>query len=180
MTVRSVTTLVVGLFLVAGVLATAVPAQAQAETQNEQYMELLRQDLRTNKMAVMTEAMALTDDQGEVFWPIYREYQTDLSKIGDKRIVMIKDFAEHYEDMTGDKAKDLMKIWFGQKKDQLGLLEKTSKKIAKATDPVTAARFIQIENAVNMIVDLQIANELPLFTPGPVTEETEETEETEK
>ena len=173
MTVRSVTTLVVGLFLVAGVLATAVPAQAQAETQNEQYMELLRQDLRTNKLAVMTEAMALTDEQGEVFWPIYREYQTDLSKIGDKRIAMIKDFAEHYEDMTGEKAKEITKNWFSQQKDRLSLLEKASKKIAKATDPVTAARFIQVENAVNMIINLQIASELPLFTPGPATEETE-------
>ena len=173
MTVRSVTTLVVGLFLVAGVLATAVPAQAQAETQNEQYMELLRQDLRTNKLAVMTEAMALTDEQGEVFWPIYREYQTNLSKVGDKRIAMIKDFAEHYEDMTGEKAKEITKNWFGQQKERLGLLEKTSKKIAKATDPVTAARFIQVENAVDMIVNLQIASELPLFTPGPAIEETE-------
>ena len=171
MTVRSVTTLVVGLFLVVGVLATAVPTQA--ETSNEQYMELMRQDLRTNKLAIMTEAMALTDEQSEVFWPIYREYQTKLSTIGDERIAMIKDFAEHYEDMTEEKAKELMKIWFGQKKDQLSLLEKTSKKIAKATDPVTAARFIQVENAVNMLVDLQIASELPLFTPGPATEETE-------
>ena len=171
MTVRSVTTLVIGLVLFAGVFATSVPAQA--ESQNEQYMELMRQDLRTNKLAVMTEAMQLTDAQGEVFWPIYREYQTKLSVIGDERIAMIKDYAENYEDMTGEKAKDLMKIWFGQKKDQLSLLEKTSKKIAKATDPVTAARFIQIENAVNMLVDLQIASELPLFTPGPATEETE-------
>ena len=168
---RMTTTLVIGLVLFAGVITAAVPAQA--ESQNEQYMELMRQDLRTNKLAVMTEAMALTDAQGEVFWPIYREYQTKLSVIGDERIAMIKDYAENYEDMTGEKAKDLMKIWFGQKKDQLSLLEKTSKKIAKATDPVTAARFIQIENAVNMLVDLQIASELPLFTPGPATEETE-------
>jgi len=173
MTVRSATTLVVGLVLVVGVLAAAVPAQAQ--TQNEQYMELMHQDLRTNKLAVMTEAMALTDEQGEVFWPIYREYQTNLSVIGDKRIAMIKDYAENYENMTGEKASELMKIWFGQQKDRLSLLEKTSKKIAKATDPVTAARFIQVENAVNMLIDLQIASELPLFTPGPAPEEAEET-----
>ncbi len=171
MTVHSATTLLVGLFLVVGVLAAAGPTQAQ--TQNEQYMELMRQDLRTNKLAVMTEAMALTDEQGEVFWPIYREYQVKYMEIGDKRIAMIKDFAANYENMTGDKASELMKIWFSQKKDQLSLLEKTSKKIAKATAPVTAARFIQIENAVNMLVDLQIASELPLFTPGPATEETE-------
>jgi len=168
---RMTTTLVFGLVLFAGVFATAVPAQA--DTSNEQYMELMRQDLRTNKLAIMTEAMALTDAQGEVFWPIYREYQTKLSVIGDERIAMIKYFAEHYEDMTNEKAGELMKVWFSQKKDQLSLLEKTSKKVAKATDPVTAARFIQVENAVNMLVDLQIASELPLFTPGPATEETE-------
>jgi hypothetical protein len=167
MTVRSITTLVVGLVLFAAV----VPAQAG--DQNEQYLELMRQDLRTNKMAVMTEAMALTDAQGEVFWPIYREYQTKLSVIGDKRIAMIKDYAEHYENMTDEKAGSLVKNWFGQQKERLSLLEKTSKKIAKATDSVTAARFIQVENAVDMLIDLQVASELPLFTPGPATEETE-------
>ncbi len=171
MTVRTATTLVVGLVLIAGVFATAIPAQA--ESQNEQYMELMRQDLRTNKLAVMTEAMALTDAQGEVFWPIYRDYQTDLSKIGDKRIAMIKDYAENYENMTDEKAKELVKSWFGQQKSRLSLLEKTAKKVAKATDSVVAARFIQVENAVNMLVDLQIASELPLFVEGPATEETE-------
>ena len=171
MNVRTVTTLVVGLFLVVGVLATAVPTQAQ--TQNEQYMELMRQDLRTTKLAVMTEAMSLTDEQGEVFWPLFREYQTKLSVIGDRRIAMIKEYAENYEKMTGDKANELMKQWFKQQKDRFGLFEKTVKKIAKATDPVTAARFIQVENALNMLVDLQIASELPLFTPGPASEETE-------
>jgi len=171
MTVRTATTLVVGLVLFAGVFATAIPAHA--ESQNEQYFELMRQDLRTNKLAVMTEAMALTDAQGEVFWPIYREYQTNLSTIGDKRIAMVKDYAENYENMTDEKAGEIVKNWFGQQKDRLSLLEKTAKKVAKATDSVIAARFIQVENAVNMLVDLQIASELPLFVEGPATEETE-------
>jgi len=166
-----ITTLVVGLVLFAGVFAAAVPAQAQS--QNEQYMELLRQDLRTGKIEIMTEAMALTDEQGEVFWPIYREYQTKLSTIGDKRIAMIKDYAENYENMTDEKAGEIVKNWFGQQKDRLSLLEKTAKKVAKGTDSIIAARVIQVDNAVNMLVDLQIASELPLFMEGPATEETE-------
>ena len=173
MTVRSVTTLVVGLVLFAGVFAAAVPAQAQDQSQIEQYMELMRQDLRTTKMEVMTQAMTLTDEQGEVFWPIYREYQANLSVIGDKRIAMIKEYAEQYENMTDEKAKELVKNWFVQQKDRLGLLEKTAKKVAKATDSIIAARFIQVENAVDMVIDLQIASELPFFTPGPATVETE-------
>ena len=162
MTTHSAAALVVGLALFAGVFATAVPAHAQGEP----YVELLRQDLRTDKVAVMTGAMALTTEQGEKFWPIYREYQTKLSVIGDKRIAMIKDYAEHFESMTGEKSSELMKNWFKQQKDRLSLLEKTSKKIAKETDPVTAARFIQVENILNMVIDLQIAAELPLFEQG--------------
>jgi len=171
---RSATSLIIGLALFAGLFAAAVPAQAQDQAQNEQYMELMRQDLWSNKLAVMTEAMALTDEQGEVFWPIYRDYQTKFMEIGDKRIAMIKDYAENYENMTGEKANELMKIWFSNHKDRLSLLEKTAKKVAKDVDPVIAARFIQVEDSVGMLIDLQIASELPLFTPGSVSEETEQ------
>jgi len=64
MIARSAAILVVGLAL----FAAAVPVQAQGE----QYLELIRQDLKTAKTAYMTEGMALTTEQGNVFWPIYR------------------------------------------------------------------------------------------------------------
>ena len=149
----------VGLVLVAGVFAAAVPASAQGEP----YVELMRQNLKTEKIAVMTEAMALTEEQGEKFWPIYREYQTELSGLGDQRIAAIKDYAEHFETMTGEKASELTKNYFKRQKSHASLLEKTAKKIAKETDPVVAARFIQVENILNMVIDLQVASELPLF-----------------
>ena len=159
MTVRNLTTLVVGLALVVGALTAAVPAQAQGE----QYLELIRQDLQTVKTAYMTEGMALTTEQGDVFWPIYREYQTKLSAIGDKRIANIKDYAEHYENMTGEKASEIMKKSFKNKKDYFSLLEKTAKKVAKEIDPITAGRFVQVENTLNLLIDLQLAGEIPMF-----------------
>ncbi|RKZ14212.1 hypothetical protein DRQ50_09325 [bacterium] len=170
MTACSAVTLAIGLVLVAGLSVTAVPAHAQGEP----YVELLRQDLRTDKVAVMTEAMAMTPEQAEKFWPIYRDYQAELSKIGDERITLIKYYAEHFESMTDEKAGDMVKNWFGQKKDQLSLLQKTAKKIAKETDSVVAARFIQVENILNMVVDLQIAAELPIFEHGTVEQESAE------
>jgi len=146
MIARSAAILVVGLAL----FAAAVPVQAQGE----QYLELIRQDLKTAKTAYMTEGMALTTEQGNVFWPIYREYQTDLAKIGDRRIANIK------------KASEIMKNAFKSKKDALSLLEKTAKKVSKEVDPVTAARFIQVENTLNLLIDLQLAGEIPLFKTG--------------
>jgi len=163
----SVKTFIVGLAVMAGALAAVTPVLAQGD----QYLELLRQDLRTDKIAVMTASMGLTTEQGDAFWPIYREFQTELSKIGDERIAMIKSYAENYESMTSDLADDLMKDWYNQQKDRLKLLEKTSKKIAKATDPVIAFRFVQVENILNRIIDLQVASELPLIVKGPATTE---------
>ena len=156
--VRSAALLVFGLAL----FAAAVPVQAQGE----QYLELIRQDLKTAKTAYMTEGMALTTEQGDVFWPIYREYQAELSKIGDRRIANIKDYAEHYEAMTGEKASEIIKKSFKNRKDTLGLLEKAAKKVSKELDPVTAARFIQVENTLNLLIDLQLAGEIPLFKHG--------------
>ena len=160
--------------LVLGLMAIlAVSAQAQdhptehpeaaGQDQNEKYIELMRQDLNTNITAAMTEGMALTDAQGEIFWPIYRDYRNTQSAIGDRRIALIKDYAENWEKMTQEKAPEIMKASFKIQKDRLGLLEKTAKKVAKELDPITAARFVQVERALSMIIDLQVAAEMPLF-----------------
>jgi hypothetical protein len=155
MILGSAALLVVGLVLT----TAAVPAQAQGE----QYLELIRQDLRTAKTAYLTEGMQMTPEQGDVFWPIYREYQNDLSKVGDRRIANIKDYAEHYENMTGEKASEIIKNSFKNRKEELSLMEKAAKKVAKELDPITAARFIQVENTLNLLIDLQLAGEIPLF-----------------
>ncbi len=65
--------------------------------------------------------------------------------------------------MTDEKASEILKKSFKNRKDELGLLEKFSKKVAKALDPVTAARFVQVENTLNLLIDLQLAGEIPLF-----------------
>ena len=57
----------------------------------------------------LTEAMALDEGQSEPFWQIYRDYDYELSSIVDQRIALIKDYAENWENMTQDKAAEIMK-----------------------------------------------------------------------
>jgi len=152
-----------GLVVVAGL--AAVSGEARADT--EQYLEMVRQDLQTTKVEYMTEGMDLTDEQGAVFWPIYREYQTKLAAIGDSRLENIKDYAAHYEAMTDAKASEIMKNSFKLRKDYVSLLEKTAKQVSKELDPITAARFVQVENTLNLLIDLQLAGEIPLFEKSP-------------
>ena len=150
-------------FLLGVCLVLIMGAAATAFAQGEPYLELLRKDLQTEKVAILTEAMELTDEQAEVFWPIYRDYQTKLSEIGDRRIALIKDYAAHYGEISGEKAKELTGKWFKQQNDRLSLWDKTVKKMSKDVDPVVAMRFLQVEHALNLAIDLQVTSELPLI-----------------
>lgn len=149
------------LFLVLALLFVAKTANAQ-----EQYVELLKSDLKTQKIAVITEAMALEEAQSEPFWAIYRDYDYELSSIIDQRITLIKDYAGSFSSMTEDKATELAKTSFKLESDRSKLREKYYKKFAKEVSPLVGARWLMIERTINNLMDLQIAAEMPLIQEG--------------
>ena len=149
------------LVLVLALLFVAKTAYAQ-----EQYVELLKSDIKTQKIAVITEAMALDEAQSEPFWQIYRDYDYELASIVDRRIALIKDYAESFSSMTDDKAADLAKISFDIEKDRSKLREKYYKKFAKDLSPLVGARWLMIERTINTLMDLQISAEMPLIQEG--------------
>jgi len=139
----------------------AVPTIAAADDV-EKYVEMLRSDLRTAKTEIHTEALGLTDEQGAKFWPIQREYETELAKLGDQRMQLIKDYASNYDNLTPDMAKELVNRAFKLESSRLSLLKKYTGKVSKAVNPMVAARFAQIEAMINSLIDLQVRAETPL------------------
>ena len=145
-----------------GVLALVlVPAAVFAQV--DSYVEMLRTDVRAEKVAVITEVMAFTDAESEVFWPIYREYELELAKIFDDRLANIKKYAENFEGMDDTTADELVATSFklGEKRHKLQKSYYT--KFKKALGAKRAARFMQLENQINLLIDLQIAGNLPLI-----------------
>jgi len=156
------------LLTIAFLFVLAAPVAAQ-----EQYLELLRQDVKTQKVALITEAMSFTDAEGEAFWPIYREYDLESSKLYDGLLALIKDYAANFESMTDEKAKELVKGSFKFQDNELKLRKKYHGKFAKALSPTRAAQFSQIENRISLLIRLQISAQLPIMMegPAPTTEE---------
>jgi hypothetical protein len=150
------------LAIVAGVLTASTAAYGQTDT----YLELLREDIKTQKVAILTEAMQFTDEQSTVFWPIYREYDVELASIMDRRVALIKDYAESYESMTDEKAKEIADRSFKIAEDRLKIRRHYYNRFEKELGATLAARFVQIENQIQLLIDLQIAAELPLIKPG--------------
>ena len=147
------------LCLVAAVVVLSGTTQAQAQGQ---YEELLRQDLRTMKTAIVTDGMMLSDEEGEAFWPIYREYDLELQKIWDARLAVITSYAESFDSMDDATADQIMKEAMKVSKARADLRTKYYKKMKKEVGAILAARFSQIDGIIQNIVDLQIASELPL------------------
>jgi hypothetical protein len=138
-----------------------VPQDSSA--QQESYLEVLRSDVRAERVALITEQMTLTEEQAEIFWPIYRDMEYELNKLTDRRIALIKEYAENYESMTDEKAKEIMKESFDIRDKYLGIEKKYYKKFSKALDPITAAKFIQVNNELKLMIDIQISSGLPFF-----------------
>jgi len=128
------------------------------------YAELLRSDIRGQKVAVISEVMQFTEADAEKFWPIYRQYEAELAAINDDRMKLVKDFADAYDTLTDETADRLAVAALGLEARRHALKAAYYDRF-KATLPArTAARFLQVENQILLLLDLQIAAALPIVS----------------
>ena len=128
----------------------------------DDFIQLLKSNVQSDKISIITQVMNFTDEQSNLFWPIYNEYSNELSKLSDKRIANIKDFAMNYDSLTNEKADQLINNAFDFQDDRLSLNEKYYNKFADALGAIVAAKYMQLENQIQLIIDLQINSNLPL------------------
>jgi hypothetical protein len=130
------------------------------------YLELTRSVLQTEKKAAVIEAMQFTDKEAENFWPLYEEYNAKLYKVQNLRIKVIKDFAENFDTMTDEKADNLWKNFIKFKEDLLDLQENYYGKFKKILPAAKVVRYFQLENKIEMLINANIALEIPLLEEG--------------
>lgn len=143
-------------FALFGVLVT------NAQTTND-YLELTREVIKVEKKAVIAEVMQLNEAESVPFWTLYNEYQGKLYVVQNKRIAIIKDFAENFEALTDEKADELWNASLAYAGDILKLEKQYYKKFKKIIPAGKAARFFQAENKIETMIDAQLAVEIPLI-----------------
>lgn len=147
--------------------ATPMSAAASAQEQNiKAYIELLRADVRQQKAEMMGATMVLSASDAAKFWPIYSDYDAELTKLNDQRVANIEEYARTYDQMTDEKADELIQNAMAYQKQRAELLAKTYEKVKQALGAITAARFVQVEHQLLLIIDLQVASNLPVIGQG--------------
>jgi hypothetical protein len=147
----------------------ARPSSSAATHQRNinEYVSLLRRDVRQEKSRVVGTAMELSQDEAAKFWPIYKEYDAQLTKLNDVRVGNITAFAQNYAKMTENKADEIVNGAISYHRKRLDLLANTYDKMRAALGAGKAARFLQVEDTLLNLIDLNIQSELPLMWGPP-------------
>ena len=130
------------------------------------YAELLRSDVRTLKVAILTEVMGFTEEEDRAFWPIYRDYDREMATLGDERAHMIGDYAAAYGTLTDERASGLASKALDLETRRNAAKAACYERVKAALSPRTALRFLQVEHQLQLLVDLQIAAALPVAPVG--------------
>jgi hypothetical protein len=124
--------------------------------------QVLISQIQTDKRAIVLSTLQLTDPQVAAFTPLYDEFQADNKKVMERGIEMLNKFASNYGSMTDDAAKDILKDWFNLREDRNEVVEKYAKKMAKVLPATKVLQWVQVENKLNTLLDVQAASVIPL------------------
>jgi hypothetical protein len=131
--------------------------------------QLLISQIQADRKAVVLQNMGMTDEETAAFVPIYDEYQAEQKKLAEERIAIVDKFAKHYNSavdaatsMDDNAAAKILKSWSQLEDRDLALNKKYVKRFEKVLPASKVLRLVQIENKINALVDIQMAQMIPL------------------
>ncbi|MGB5163076.1 MAG: hypothetical protein WBO69_13175 [Thermoanaerobaculia bacterium] len=138
-------------------MATVSPGQ---EINDE--FELTRSIIQTQRQAIVTAAMQLTGEESQTFWPLYHEYREAMRKVDDRSVTLINGYAESFDTMTDEIAQTMLKELMSIRQAELDVTRKYLKRFQKILPANKVARFFQLENKLDSVIDFELASEIPL------------------
>ena len=158
--------------LVVGALVSAqqsaAPGGAMNATEeqvNDANIQLMRADIRSDRKKVVAANMPLTETEATKFWPVYDRYIGETTKVNDARFALLKEYSKNYDNGTEEQADSLLKRWLALDQDSTQLRLKYVPEFEKVVSHKKTAMFFQIDRRISMMIDLQLASQVPLVKP---------------
>ena len=146
----------------------AVFGQLRAQGLNQQAEEEIAQGramVRAGFDEIIREELALTAEEGELFWPAYAAYRSETRALMDRYTAMITEYMGRYDsgDLSDEYASDLMETFLGIKQELLDIKRNYLPKFKEVLPALKVARFYQLENKIEAEIDVQLASVVPLI-----------------
>ena len=125
---------------------------------------VLRANMQADRTTLITAGMNFNDKEGAAFWPIYREYQYERSRLDDRRSAVIKEYTQKYPNLTDAEAKAMAEQMLDCDARLAELKKKYYKKFNRLLPALTVTKFFQLERRVDLMMDMQVEASLPPLT----------------
>ena len=128
----------------------------------DQDIQLLRQDIASQKKQLIASNLVLTDTEATKFWPIYDRYQAEYMKIGDTKVALIKEYAQNWGSVTDEQALQYLRRSQDVEESVVQLRKKYVPIVSKVLPGKKTATFFQLDRRIALLLDLQLASQIPL------------------
>jgi hypothetical protein len=143
---------------------TAPPSDANTgRPLTDDDIAVLRQDVQADKTEIISRNMNFTEEQSKAFWPVYRDFAMEQQKVGDQRVALIKDYAMNYNNIDDAQADSYIERAVKFEDASASLRKKYIPKFKKAIGAKQTAKFLQVENRLELLEKVQLAALLPLI-----------------
>jgi hypothetical protein len=145
------------------IVVIAWPFMASAQEKRADNMQFVVEKIRADKKLFIAENIQLTEVEAKTFWPIYEQYQDELFLLRARTMKLIYDYAEAYEQMTDDTAKNLLDEYMTIEGLGLKLRQTYLPKFREGLPDVKVLRYYQIENKIDAALIYGLAAKIPLI-----------------
>ena len=157
--------LIAGSWMLSGATAhaqTTSPKDNTTHTISDQDLNLLRKDLRSQRKQLIAANLQLTDAEAAKFWPVYDQYTKELIAINDKKFALIQEYADNWGKMTNEQSLSFIRRWVDMDIAVSQLRQKYVPVVSRILDGKKTATFFQLDRRIAMMVELQVASQMPL------------------
>jgi len=140
----------------------SIAVSSRPLTASDADLQLLRQDLRAQKQKLIAQNLPMTESEAVKFWAVYNRYTDEVRQINDEKFRLVKQYGEMWETMSNDEALIYIRRWLEVDGQLHELRSKYVVQVSQALPGKKAATFFQLDRRISMLMDIQLASQLPL------------------
>ncbi len=158
--------MLIAVLLAAASFATPIAAPiawAEDKAADLTDMQALRAAVKSDKRALVTSHLNLTDAEARRFWPIYDAYQRAVDETNRRTVLAVEGQLFRDKPMSNLAAKNLATELLKSDEAEIKARHTMQTRVMRALPPMKAARYLQMEDKIRATRDYDIAATVPLI-----------------
>jgi len=137
--------------------AEALTPEARAD------IEITRTLINDQRNTALARNMSFTEAERVAFWPLYEQYRKAMSNVNSRRLDLIVDYANNYDEMTEPMAADMLRRAMVYEEQALKVKQLYMDKFSEILPPSKVGRLYQIETRMDDAIALKLSEGIPLM-----------------